>query len=84
MAGNSVILKDGRRFPILVNICGGFIKAKHFNTSLRDQTAMFIDKTSTYSIEKITLKCGDVEYELDELEPGYYIRDGEKLLHKKI
>ena len=37
-----------------------------------------------FEAEEIEIRCGNTVYNLDCLKPGYYIRVGEKLLHKKL
>ena len=53
-------------------------------TSIDDGCACYVGNNIGLEAEKIEIRCGNTVYNLDCLKPGYYIRVGEKLLHKKL
>lgn len=97
LASKFVTLSDGRQFPItsaigdnrygyLCGIVGNSIsiKTKKYVRSIDDGCACYVGNNIGLEAEEIEIRCGNTVYNLDCLEPGYYIRVGEKLLHKKL
>lgn len=95
MADDFITLKDGRRFRItevlgdfkhgiMSGIIGGkgiSIQTRVYTQSIEDGGALYVGKDVSLDTEEIDIICGNTVYKLDKLKPGYYLRDGEKLLY---
>lgn len=98
MAAHVITLEDGREFEITemlgdskYGIMSGFIggagvsiKTKIYTQSIEDRCAWCVGKSASVDAEEINIICGNIIYKLDELKPGYYLRDSEELIYKNL
>ena len=81
------VLKDGVKFRVASVLKGKglVINARTYRGELlEDGDALYVGDNTSLSFEEIYIKCGDSNYKIKKLEPGYYIRNGEKLFYKKL
>ena len=81
------VLKDGVKFRVASVLKGKglIIKARTYRSELlEDGDALYVGDNISLSFEEIYIKCGDSNYKIKKLEPGYYIRNGEKLFYKNL
>lgn len=92
-ATSFITIEDGRNFRITnaiggsdTNVLSGIvakhvsIKTKTLTQYIDDQCALYVGNNTSIDVKKVRIICGSVAYELDDLKPGYYMRDGEDLI----